>query len=559
VYDASVTDKQFAASGHARVFFVVLMASGCGGRPSPAQGDAGAMDAMRTVGAAGASAAGTVGGAGNAGAAGASGGAAGAHGDAGLGEAGDVGGLAGTGGSLAGIGGAAGEPAPVCVNQPGQAPACGAALCGNGKRDRCLVTACSDGTVSSPGETCDTADLNGASCLVDGWGSGEMRCTATCALDRSACNSCLPLSTSLLACGVAPVETPNIVWFQIAATDAEVGLAWSALDGRARPMVRTLSFARLSPTLASLGVTTLEMGTPESDTAPYFQAVVVAPRATGWIVTATTVKADPTITDGGVGELFFHALDAAGKDLGRVFVDKVSDPMFALRFVTVAPRPNGAPLIVWGGEHLIRAAVIAADGRSAGKPVDVSIAGLMNVEASNAVFFGDAFYVVYSGTDMETFAGVTRLVRFDAGAAKTFDLSLEGRLVELALAAGSNELRLTYHGPGATADSDPVTRLQRFTPVGSAVGTPINLRPSAMGLVGIGDSSVIFASDVVGNTIGFERFSSTGAAVTDLRNIAKFPPNASVTNFTAAGRGREVVGAWLEGTPSVIKLVRISP
>lgn len=47
---------------------------------------------------------------------------------------------------------------------------------------------CGDGFID-PGETCDGADLNGATCVSQGFASGTLTCSSACALVTSACNS----------------------------------------------------------------------------------------------------------------------------------------------------------------------------------------------------------------------------------------------------------------------------------------------------------------------------------------------------------------------------------
>lgn len=47
---------------------------------------------------------------------------------------------------------------------------------------------CGDGFID-PGETCDGADLNGATCVTQGFASGTLTCSSACALVTSSCNS----------------------------------------------------------------------------------------------------------------------------------------------------------------------------------------------------------------------------------------------------------------------------------------------------------------------------------------------------------------------------------
>jgi len=60
---------------------------------------------------------------------------------------------------------------------------------------------CGDGILSTDYEQCDGADLNGASCLSLGMGSGQLSCTTACRFDSSGCED-------QAVCGDGTLSTP---------------------------------------------------------------------------------------------------------------------------------------------------------------------------------------------------------------------------------------------------------------------------------------------------------------------------------------------------------------
>ena len=99
---------------------------------------------------------------------------------------------------------------------------------------------------------CD-GDAAGLSCRDLGFGSGTVGCTATCTADTSGCNECIT-DAPVVRCGAAPVTTVRPLAMAMAATDAEVALAWlEPVAGKAP----TLQFARLSPSLDLVSATPL--------------------------------------------------------------------------------------------------------------------------------------------------------------------------------------------------------------------------------------------------------------------------------------------------------------
>ena len=149
-------------------------------------------------------------------------------------------------GLAAGCGGSPARPIGGCDVQ--LAPqVCAPALCGNDERDLCGPTpptfGCSDPTIFEP---CDRLDLGGLTCASVGFGFGALACLSDChGFDTSRCTSCVP-GGSVERCGQVVPSTTNVPFAaDIAATDADVAMAWiEEANGQV-----TLRFARLDANL----------------------------------------------------------------------------------------------------------------------------------------------------------------------------------------------------------------------------------------------------------------------------------------------------------------------
>lgn len=150
---------------------------------------------------------------------------------------------------------------PECPPVPAR-PETDPARCGNGRVDSSwqLISApcvpgrcCASGWVPQPLETCDGADLGGATCGSKGYLGGVLRCTTACELDASGCEASGP--------GARTARLPGLAVAGAAlARDADT-LAIASVEGGALRF-RTVS----ARTLAPLG--------PARDSAP-----ACAPRA----------------------------------------------------------------------------------------------------------------------------------------------------------------------------------------------------------------------------------------------------------------------------------------
>ena len=472
--------------------------------------------------------------AGNAGA----GGAAATAGTGGTGAAG-VTGVAGING-VAGITGAAGD-SQIC--QPGLPTNCGASLCGNGARDTCTVPSghgpCPQVSFT---EACDGHDLGGDTCVAHGWGSGTLACASDCTPDTSACSECAA-GPRTAACGPAPIVASPLT-IAIAATATEIAVAVEEK--------LALGLARLSPDLGLVSMTHLT--DPKLAAATSFVADVrLAPLPSGWVISAYAGN-----------ELFIHALDAAGNDLGRTDVAPIAPSAESIEMTsTFAARADGGPLLVCTDGGKARAAVVAADGLSTTTPVDLAFGG--GPARMSAVFIGDAFYVaaaIASGTGSQL-----RLVRVEADgtAGAPFD-ALPGVTVrDPILAAGADDLRVTYEAPDPTAGAGSVRVLwQKLATTGAAASDPVELATPAddgvaLGLEAFGADSVALIEGSSG--LGVERVGPAGEAVTPAFAIMSAPASAGLavrrTDQMFARQGADVVAAW--HTASEIRIARVTP
>jgi hypothetical protein len=423
------------------------------------------------------------------------------------------------------------EPEPICVNNVKEAPVCGKSRCGNGKRDTCLVTACSDGTVVSPTEACDGTDVGGETCAGSGYGSGTIACSSRCELDRGGCRACLALDPTLVACNEAHLPARMADTVRVAATDAAIALAWAGGEGGPGSFTPTLSLARLSPTLEVLGTTVLENTPPAPGEQATLRSVDVVPLGTGWAVVAL---ADET-------RVLLHRVDAAGKDLGRVTLETLAGDDFTTKFVTLVSRPTGGAMAIWSVTAGMRAATIAADG-TIGAPATYSLAGRVNVFPSNAVWLGDAAYLIHSVTYEATWQNATVLVRFGAdGSAPGVVKTLFGEATgPRALAADADELLYSYGGADAMF-------LARFDTKGAGTAAPFPTTTQVEALIPAADDTFLISEETTRRELGVERRTRAGTVVGPRRGIVKVPADVAILGYSAARRGPETIVAWIGG------------
>ena len=456
---------------------------------------------------------------------GASGGTGGGPGGTGGGPGGSGGGPGGTGGGsacLAGgflaLSGAPGGCQPV-------APVCGAALCGNGVRDSCAVTAVPGCAARTDIEECDGADFGGATCESRGYASGTPACSQSCTRNEAACNECLPPGDGLLSCGRGPAGFRT---FGIAAGDSEVGLAW-AHDEATGPV---LSFARLSPDLQVISSTIIEQETSGPCQSRWRQ-IAVAPTASGWLVAV-----------GGEPEVFVIALDLAGQPVGRTVLDRLELYAYATldSIPLLVPRPDGGPLVFWlANGRARRAAVVSADGRSATAPVDLPMNGTASVLPMGAAYLQGAFHVVAPRGEVDPHRGV-KMVRItpQGTIASAIDLLSDESLFIAGVAAGANDIRLLYTSWNT---EDDAFFFRRISPTGELLTPAVRLGGARDGRftnpLAVGNDTVVLSSPV--GELGWARLTSDGT-IGSRGLLAKAPHVYGMLYLTESGS--QLLAAW---------------
>jgi hypothetical protein len=497
----------------------------------------------------------------------AGGGGTGGFAGVGTGEAGagGTGGFAGVGGSVAGSpgrggasgggpsGGASGNggsggAAARGGSGPGESclpmtPSCPSTLCGNGVRDTCRVRAglgfCPEVDAT---EICDGADLGGETCEKRGFGSGTLSCATGCWLDTSRCSECVP-SAAVVRCGAAPV-TADPRAMAVAATEAEVALAWIEGDVDGPPVLR---FARFGPNLDLISATYIAdpaLGAiPRGQLPdPDFTGVSVAPIPSGWVI-AGFVESD----------VFFHVLDASGNAVARTSVESVS-PYVMRAFPKLVARAGGGPLMHWQTNDDVRAVVIAADGRSATPRLTVALVGYTSGPTSGT-FAADAFHLMVRVTDFNGLPTYFLLFRIAPdGTLSATSEPLPGVRNRLAsLAAGAGDLRVVY------TDENEAIVWRKLTLSGAPSAAPVLLaRESTRTAFAVGfdsDTVALLVGPTAAIGLGVMRVAANGAVVTPQ---LKLEVGATLAWYDVVRRGPDLVAMWTTGAPG-FRIARVTP
>lgn len=448
---------------------------------------------------------------------------------------------AGSGGGVSpGRGGAPSDPPcpdillPDCV---GDGP-----VCGNGTVETCLRPAqfgfCQKYAV---GQACDGPDLGGQTCQSQGFGSGTLACSGSCALDTGGCSECTA-DASLLRCGAAPVEIP---WMDaMAATDDAVAVVWVEQPTSAPGHI---NLARLSPSLDVVSVTKL------SGDARSVSGVLLAALPSGWLVAGYD---EP--------ELFIYALDANGNEVARSVVAEVQAPALTAWPVLV-PRPTGGPLIVWGRSGVPRAVVVAPDGRSISRELTLPAENAPQINLMSGAFAGGAFYlatIVYPDVT-DASSGRFRLVRVaQDGTSATTVNGLPGEQVwDPTLITVDDGLRVIYSGQ-LPCDPNWYALMQAVGPDGAALSSPVVLGD---GRVGFSSSAVVFGSDIVTlsgvlapEALGVVRIAPSGRFAGPEHKIAR-TPRSNFNGSRLVRRGPDAVVAWTSDARPGPQLARLTP
>lgn len=476
---------------------------------------------------------------------------AGARGASGIGGAG-----ASDGGIWSGFGGGAGGRAGTggrgLIDCPAPLPPVCGALCGNGRIDSCTVARSPECIPYNLSEECDGDDLGGgATCAELGFPSGKLVCDKTCSvINGMGCSECVPMAPAVVSCGtIPPPAAPYISSYAIAATDLEVGLAEV---GNSEVRGVTLSFRRLTPSLATASSTTLlDTLRPGPLAGAYVDGVAVAPIPSGWVIASCAA-----------GQVYLFTVDAAGVNSTRTPVP-VSDRGCGFSMV-LAARPGGGPLLVWRAAYGLSAALIAADGQSAGTPFDVVPPATADAGAFDAAWVGDAFNVVVATFVPPDYNSALRLARIDAnGTVTSRDLLVGGFEDVPRIARGATDTRITYAAPYQVYARDIMWRrvgsagelladaLVAQSPYGYSVPSPA---------VAVGDDTLVLVADQQASSLSLARVGLDGQIRTRPYDILR-APSIGLANNDMIRRGPDAIVSWLSynGAFPRVGLVRITP
>lgn len=523
-----------------------LAVAGCAGRTESGNTGGGAGTDAGTGGS------GAMGGTGGVVSSGGSGGGTGgvvsSGGTGGVVSSGGSGGVISIGGSGGSIGtGGAGTTCSSTSPAPPQ-PACGAALCGNGRIDTC--NSCPDGgyggypggpggpPCQSDAEQCDGTALGGASCKSLGFPGGTLRCSSVCRYDTAACTRCSAPGGHLAACveSVAGAQAPSAL--SIAATAQEIGVAWISRQ----PGSAGVWFARFKPDLSLI-----KKSGPFGADCPTSVALSVRPG--GWDV-ATSGYSHPVEV---------YAIDSSGN------VTKLRTVAAAGHGAVFGARPGGAPLLAWidDGAKALRATVLSTDGVSTTPVATLPMPGGVVDSWVASTFVSDGFLVA----TREYNRVVVGRVATDGTTTGALTQPVPDETEVPALTASGGEARMVYEHFGPAPVTVEMVRLDKS---GKALASPVvigaapdyynNAYPVADGtdtLVVMGNYT---ASVYQAKHLDVIRVDSSGNKLWGPQTIATDP--TMLTGYGAAMSGTELVSAFIEGGslyPVGVGLARVTP
>jgi hypothetical protein len=342
----------------------------------------------------------------------------------------------------------------------------------------------------------------------------------------------------------------------LGATDTEIGLATLAYNANGGT---TLSFARLAPSLDITGgwvdlEKTTQFGAPVGNSGIY--SVAVAPLPSGWVVAAC-----------GEPEVFFHLIDAAGRQVARTVVHRAADPYDTCigGLMRLAARPGGGPLLLWRSGSDVVGSLIADDGMSAGAPQTIIGPAAFLSDLVGAAWVGDAFYVAATLLrDDGDARHWLRLMRLQPGGAPTGGNVLvnDPMYGPPALTSDAGDLRVLYASvPPGGADDDVAVLWRRLGPSGQplsepvVVGTPPDTFGSSRGVAFGMDTVVVIAGGQYGGRLSLARLGSDGQIAAPTYDLAR-APEYYLGDFEMVRRGPDVVvGWWTTG----LRLARVTP
>jgi len=475
----------------------------------------------------------------------------GARGASGIGAAGGA--SQGFGGAAGFDGGFGGTGQGLVDCPPPGPPVCGAS-CGNGRIDTCVATIAPQCFPLVLREECDGDDLGRASCAELGFPSGKLVCDKFCsAAAGKGCSECVPDAPAVVSCGaIPPLASPYLSSYAIAATDSEVGLAevgYNDFSGA------TISFRRLTPNLDTASSTTvLDTLRPGPLAGAYLDGVALAPMPSGWMIASCVA-----------GHLLLFTVDTAGVNSARPPLP-VSDNGCAYSML-LAARPGGGALLVWTAGYGVSAALIAADGQSAGTPFDIVAPPTGNAGAYDAAWVGDAFNVAVAAFVPPDYNRALRVVRVDVNGTLTTRDRLMDEFEDMPrIARGAPDTRVTYVAQEEFGGTD--VQWRRFGSAGEPLAAALLAEASSDSTyyaqspaVAFGDDTLVLLAAVgQGSSVSITRVGPDGQILTRPYDISR-APNYRVYNHDMVRRGPDAIVSWLsyDGVAAQIGLARITP
>ncbi len=444
---------------------------------------------------------------------------------------------------------------------PPAAPAlqCDASLCGNGKIDSCqsCQPSCGPYPGDPPGppgcdggqycvtveETCDGADLGGASCASLGFSGGTLACGAWCGFDPSGCDLCAH-GPNVPACERAPLDAVSPTWLAAAANDTDVALAW--VSGATAGGQVGVHFARFGAELGKIN----ETGCFGPTNA---RSVAIAAVPAGWLV---AVGAYDTLAPAPAPSIQLQLLDQNGLPKGSPRTIPGGMPMFA-------QRPGAGPLLTYTTtSNGYVGEVLAADGSPLTKEFPI-FGTVVEPEYGSAVFTGDAFLVA-----QRAWSGVN-VVRVGVdGVVGTTQQPAVSESEYPQISWNGTDGRIVY----ADFTSGPKITWRRISGTGAGLGAPVDIAFGAgtppvydpCPVLPIGGDTAVLLGGYTGGTgmakaLDVMRVSATGATLTAPFPVDHEPP--SEIRYRLVQRGSDAIVAWISAGqyPGGIGLARVQP
>jgi len=442
-------------------------------------------------------------------------------------------------------------------------PACGPAKCGNGQLDTCEECTGGGGGGGGGGaadagspwdpdmgpicttfsETCDGANLGGATCASLGYAGGVLACGPDCRLDTSGCNGCAT-DSKIAKCTHPQLAAQAQTGFEIATTPTRVAIAWigggwTPPDG-SETSERSLNFSLFDAQLQPIGSALCIGG--EHPT-----AVSVARMNDDWIIAS----------DGEQGTTLY-VVD--GSSLVPTKIRLVPDTVGP----TLVARPQGGPLLTFyeGSWSPLVATLLDQNGNETWRKqlIDRTYAA-----GTSGVFTGTAFLVADRRSTYYSDLGGVRVVHLD----------LNGG-VGATTTPGSTSTEhpnLSWHDGTARLvwvdfATDKKMFMAKLNGMGQRIGDPIELPYGDsyfnwVRTVPMNDDLLVLFAGYTGlvdhgSHLAFTTLGPAGATVAPLVTLTKTPNYAR--GHRLAPVGTQSVAAWVEDSdPPRLGLALLEP